>query len=990
MEKYQFTKEQQKLFESSLIPFALYQFLDKRVVTLVLSKGFCDLFGYTDIKKAYDDMDNNMYVDTHVDDIAYIADAAIKFATDKDIYDVVYRSKRPNSSEYNIIHAIGKHILMEDGTRIAQVWYTDETDLLKQNNIYSINLQNRLNEKLNNKTLTSDSSYHYLTGLPTMTRFFELATNSRNKLLKEGKCPVLLFLDFSGMKYYNSQYGFSEGNKLLIEFAKLLVKYFKNESCGHFGQDHFTAITSLDKVEDTLKSLLKDSEKLNDGKSIPIRVGIYKNEEGIEDVSIACDRAKIACNALRNTYISGYNYFTEDMLKEKMYRQYIVNNLDKAIKEKWIKVYYQPIVRAVSGKVCEEEALARWIDPVKGMLSPAEFIPVLENVKQIHKLDLFVVSEVINKIISQQKAGLQIVPQSVNLSRYDFETCDIVEEIRTLVDEASISHDLITIEVTESVIGSNFDYIKEQIEKFRSYGFAVWLDDFGSGYSSIDTLQSIQFDLIKFDMRFVQRLNDNQNSKIVLSDLIRMASSLNIDTVCEGVETKEQMHFLQDIGCSKLQGYYFTKPISFEDIIKRYESGKQIGFEEPLQSEYFEQIGRANLYDLSTIINEEEYSSQGLYKNIPMAIIELSNEAVKYTRSNASFRTFMKRSFDVDITKKRGINEISDNEKSFISVIKQCVQSENRLFIDEKLPDDSLVHYFTRKVSINPVNGRIAIAVVVISIKSAEEGTTYENIAKALTRDYFNLFYVNTETEEFIEYNSKLDEDDITIERHGTDFFTKARSDALKRLYPQDRDVFVKAFNKEYILKEIKEQGTFTLTYRLLIDDSPVYLNMKIMKMGQSSKYIIIGVSNVDSQMRQKEALDRVKQEQITYLRLKALSEDYLCIYTVDLNSEYYVESSALRDYESLGISKEGADFFKVSHYNAKKVVYKDDVNFYIDNFTKENILKTINEKGIFELKYHMVIYGKLVYVYLKAVLVKETDGDKLIVGVTSLGEKDK
>ena len=176
MEKYKFTADQLKIFESAQIPFAIYQFVDKRVVTLALSKGFCDLFGYTDIKKAYDDMDNNMYVDTHIDDVAHIADAAIKFANEKSNYDVVYRSKKPNSNEYNIIHAIGKHIRTEDGTRLAQVWYTNETDLLEKKNTYSNSLQKSLNEKLYNKNTNNDSNYHYLTGLPAMTRFFELAT----------------------------------------------------------------------------------------------------------------------------------------------------------------------------------------------------------------------------------------------------------------------------------------------------------------------------------------------------------------------------------------------------------------------------------------------------------------------------------------------------------------------------------------------------------------------------------------------------------------------------------------------------------------------------------------------------------------------------------------------------------------------------------------------------------------------------------------------
>ena len=211
-----------------------------------------------------------------------------------------------------------------------------------------------------------------------------------------------------------------------------------------------------------------------------------------------------------------------------------------------------------------EEALARWIDPVEGFLPPSEFVPHLEDTGLNYKLDLCILDQAIEKIISRRNAGLSVVPQSVNLSRSDFETRDMAEEVRKRVDAAGIPHDMISVEITESIIGSDFDYINEQVKRFRENGFAVWMDDFGSGYSSLHVLQSIQFDLIKFDMRFTRNLDEGENGKIILTELMKLAGQLKLDTVCEGVETEEQVRFLQKIGCSKLQGYYFSQPRPYE------------------------------------------------------------------------------------------------------------------------------------------------------------------------------------------------------------------------------------------------------------------------------------------------------------------------------------------------------------------------------------------------------------------------------------------
>ena len=194
----------------------------------------------------------------------------------------------------------------------------------------------------------------------------------------------------------------------------------------------------------------------------------------------------MAGNVNRNSYVSVYEYFTEKLQEKDAIRQYILDNLDRAMQEKWIKAYLQPIVRAVNEKVCDVEALARWVDPEKGVLSPASFIPVLEDAGLIYKLDLYMLDEVLLSIRRQLEDGIFVVPHSINLSRSDFDACDMVEEIRRRVDTAGVSRDRISIEITESIIGSDFDFMKTQIERFQALGFPVWMDDFGSGYSSLD------------------------------------------------------------------------------------------------------------------------------------------------------------------------------------------------------------------------------------------------------------------------------------------------------------------------------------------------------------------------------------------------------------------------------------------------------------------------------------------------------------------------
>ncbi len=843
MEKYEYPAEEKAVLEGMQIPFAIYQFVDKRVVTLIISDGFCDLFGYADKKDAYYDMDHSMYKYNHPDDAVRISEEAFRFAGSDGKYDVTYRTRKRNDDAYSFIHAVGVHFYTETGVRLAQVWYTDE-------GVYDAETSSGRRSRSEEIALHEDKifrTYYYdqLTGLPTMTYFFEIAEAWKASLNEQENKAVLLFFDLMGMKYFNTSNGFSEGDKLLRAMTEVLTDFFGADHCCRAAADHFIALTLQDDLEAVLNKLFARCAEMNGGKSLPVHVGIYPNCMEDVPVTTAFDRAKLTCDTLHSTYHSCFRYYTNDLREEAIKREYILSNLDRALEEHWIELYNQPIVRAVTGRVSDEEGLARWNDPVRGMLSPADFIPILEDAGQIYKLDLYMLDRVLEKICVLKEHGLYIVPQSINLSRSDFDSCDIVEEVRKRVDAAGIGHDKITIEITESVIGRDIDFMKEQIERFQKLGFGVWMDDFGSGYSSLNVLQTIRFDLLKFDMSFMKKLDEGGDGKIILTELMRLATALGVDTLCEGVETREQARFLQEIGCSKLQGYYFTKPLSLPQVLERYKKGIQIGFENPDESGYFETIGRINLYDLTVIADTRDSEFHNFFNIVPMGIIEICDNKIRITRSNNSFREFVNRFFQFDLSKK---NEVTNNEDIpfatlFLNLMDRCCTSGNREFLDEQLADGSTIHSFAKRVGINAVTGTTAIAVAILSITSPGEGTTYSNIARALAADYIRIYYVDLESGRFIEYSLPSGAEEVAAERRGTGFFDSIGREIAEQVYEADREEFCRRFTKEEILQELGTRGVATRSYRVVEGGMPVYVTMKITRVRADERYLIIGIS---------------------------------------------------------------------------------------------------------------------------------------------------
>ena len=986
-EKYRFDPKTREILEQLTIPFAVYQYLDNRVVTILLSLGFLDEFGFQNPEDAYVAMDGDMYRATHPDDKTRVADAAYRFAAFGAPYDVVYRTRTLKDLDYIILHAYGRTYSPEPGVRLCLTWYAHEGSCTEERDAYESVLNQTLNRVLQEESQYRGSYYDYMTGLPNMAYFYKLAETARQKMRERQDDFAMINLDLTGLKRFNRRYGFAEGDRLIRAVAAIFAKHFSNESCARFAQDHFAAFAPEAGLRQRLDAVIADCAEANGGKNLPIRIGVYPDRIEAVEIGVAYDRARLAADGRKKSKQSYYSFFDQEMLDREKNRQLIIDNFDRAMEEGWLRMYYQPIVRSANGKVCDVEALARWQDPVRGLLMPSSFIPVLEEALLIPRLDLYVVRQVLKDIKANEAAGMKIIPVSINFSRMDFDACDLVREICTLVDQAGVDRHLIHIEITESVLASDFEYMKEQIERFRAEGFQVWMDDFGSGYSSLDVLQSIRFDLIKFDMGFMRRLDEGDEGKIILTEMMKMATSLGVDTVCEGVETEDQVRFLQEIGCAKLQGYYFMKPSPRMQIMEKYTVTIRDGIEDLRQSAYYDTMGRVNLYDLSFLANMDGSAIKNTFDTVPMGIMEVNSrgDTVRYVRSNQSFRDFMYRCFHLELSDPdMEYSMLKDGHGSDImKAIAQCRNNENRAFIDEELEDGSIVHSFLRRISHNPVSGKDSFAFAVLSITEPGEDTTYADIARALAADYYNIYVIDLDADEFVEYSSQVGGEELAVKRRGADFFGSARRETALRIYVEDRESFLALFTKENVLRDVDNQGVFTTTYRLIDTGTPLYVNMKITRMKNGNR-LILGISMIDAQMKQQEEEKRLRQEKTFLGRIAALSPDYLVLYTIDPVTGQYTQYNAAKIYEDVGLAKRGDNFFIDVQLDSPKAIAPEDLERHLRVLTKENMLSEIRKDGFLIHNYRMFMEGKPMPVSLRASLIQESDGEKIILGITN------
>ncbi|MBQ8967192.1 EAL domain-containing response regulator [Ruminococcus sp.] len=413
-----------------------------------------------------------------------------------------------------------------------------------------------------------------LTGLFNKEFFYEYGRRLENH--NEDMSMDAIVLDINRFHLVNELYGRSYGDFILKTIGESIHGLVQRTGGLACRSDTNSFCIYLPHREDYEEQLPLHAEKfarrIGDYK-ISIRVGIFPDDGSGLDLEQRFDRARLACSKLRNSYTTCYTFYNTKLHDKELYSERLINDMDRALEEKQFKVYYQPKynIRGEKPVLSSAEALIRWVHPEFGMVSPGDFIPLFEDNGLIQKLDRYVWREAAAQIRDWKNRLGVTLPVSVNVSRVDIFDPMLESILEEIVNANVLKPEEFLLEVTESAYTDNSQQIIDTVNSLRRKGFKVEMDDFGSGYSSLNMLTSLPIDALKLDMKFIRNICSDSKERRMVEIMIEIADFLEVPVIAEGVEVKEQLDLLKEIGCDIIQGYYFSKPVPPEDLDKLIE-----------------------------------------------------------------------------------------------------------------------------------------------------------------------------------------------------------------------------------------------------------------------------------------------------------------------------------------------------------------------------------------------------------------------------------
>lgn len=418
-----------------------------------------------------------------------------------------------------------------------------------------------------------------LTGLYNREKFFSVSRQMLDNFPQEQF--VFIRLDLERFRLVNTFYGEEEGNRLLQFLADCLREMCANvpeEQCTYGRMEADVFCICRPHEENVIENLIKQCrQRLRVyAKSYYVEpvFGLYVIEDPHLNVETMYARACMAAEQCKNQYHSKFAYYTSSLSASAYQEQWIRNEMETALQERQFLVYYQPKYELKTDLPCGAEALVRWQHPTRGLISPGEFIPVFEHNGFVSKVDYYVWEEVCRNLRRWLNEGKTPLPISVNVSRVNMYNPNLVESLTELTKRYGVPNSLLHLELTESAYMDNPTAMYKTLDRLHEQGFLVMMDDFGSGYSSLNTLRDIQVDILKIDMKFLPTGGVDNRSERILVSIIRMAGWLGIPVIMEGVETRTQRDFLQSVGCGYVQGYYYARPMPVEDYERLVAQGQ--------------------------------------------------------------------------------------------------------------------------------------------------------------------------------------------------------------------------------------------------------------------------------------------------------------------------------------------------------------------------------------------------------------------------------
>jgi len=423
--------------------------------------------------------------------------------------------------------------------------------------------------KLNGVVVDYLATYDELTGIYNKQAFY--AKTKEMLLDNPDKNFDLLRINIERFKVLNDLFGESTGDKLLRYIGKFL-KEINLPLCvsGRLYADNFVVCYEAGKGDsrrmiNTLQ-MVADSFAINNRTILSF--GLYRIDDKTLPVSVMCDRANMALWKAKGNFKNPYCEYDEKMRQQVLKEQKIINAMEMAIQNKEFTLYLQPKYNIEKGTIIGAEALVRWISLENGFISPGDFIPVFENNGFVYEVDKFIWEESCRYLRKWLDEGREVHPISVNVSRIDLYDPKLVQHLVDLREKYQLPSQYLELEITESAYTEDPEQIITITRQLREAGFVILMDDFGTGYSSLNMLKDIQIDVLKLDMGFLKSSDYSAKGGNILTAILKMAESLKMQTIAEGVETKEQVEFLKSIGCKYVQGFYYSKPLPVEDFEK--------------------------------------------------------------------------------------------------------------------------------------------------------------------------------------------------------------------------------------------------------------------------------------------------------------------------------------------------------------------------------------------------------------------------------------
>ena len=701
-----------------------------------------------------------------------------------------------------------------------------------------------------------------LTGLSSINYFRDFSQKILDDKSERHKGLVFIHFDVKNFHAYNYLHGFDESERLLVYVANAISETFPEFCVSRCFNDRFILIAHNHNIERRIEIVSSIVSLFKHSKEIVMKAGIYVVPYQGEIISSkAQDCAEIACESVKNSEKIHFAYYNNELGKHEKLRKHILESIEEMATNDYIKVYYQPIVRVFNRKICAYEALARWEDPEFGFLSPADFIGVLEDARLIHKLDFFILKKVCEQMKFSIDHNFPIVPVSINLSALDFQMLNMPYLASEAVSINNLPKNLLNIEITERALGENRQEIYDVLEKFKSNGFEIWLDNFGSKYSSLNVLEEINFDLLKIDRRFLRNFHIQDRSRRILKNIMNMAKELGIRTLMEGVEDEVVLEFLRQTGCENAQGFLFGRPTPFENL----NPSKNL-HENKVEKKYYTDIGLVNLLSQAPLetgvivradandLKLKDENSNLILNGLPLAITEFDGQRFKFLMSNDGFNDIFK---DLGIGKKCLPDDVFNNLSlpfaiTIRSTVQECIKTGREDSCDFVTSEGFFsirlrcIAYDTEK--------KVGALLAIIDYISKDVSMKREKLQEVSLKFLYTLYsridlikYDGTEFANIYINSSRYVESFVK-----GSFEHSIKNFAEKNIHVEDRIKFEKFFDLETLEERIYENGGNSVIdyFRTRNERNNFTWQMYVLIpiIHQSEKYFLSCARNVDAE----------------------------------------------------------------------------------------------------------------------------------------------